>query len=60
VHNLGFVLERQGRYGEAQALYERALAIFETVLGAQHPNTQGTRENLAALRAVITADDQQQ
>ena len=38
-----------GEYAAARSLTERALAINEAVLGPQHPNTQNTRRNLAAL-----------
>ena len=37
----------QGRYNEAEKLYERALTGSEERLGATHPNTLGTVENLA-------------
>ena len=36
-------------YVEARPLYERALAIYEKVLGAEHPNTATTLSNLALL-----------
>jgi hypothetical protein len=32
-------------------MYERALAIFEKVLGPDHPDTVPARENLAILTA---------
>ena len=33
----------------ARPLFERALAIFEKALGAEHPNTATSRNNLARL-----------
>ena len=33
----------------ARAAYERALAIFEAMLGVDHPRTRIVRENLASL-----------
>ena len=36
-------------YAEARPLYERALAIREKVLGAEHPDTATSLNNLAAL-----------
>lgn len=40
----------QGRYGEAEPLLVRSLAIFETALGPNHPNTRTVRGNLTALQ----------
>jgi len=37
------------RYSEAEPLYERALAIREKVLGAEHPDTAQSLNNLAVL-----------
>ena len=39
----------QGKYDEAEPLYVRALAIWEKVLGADHPDTAESCNNLAAL-----------
>ena len=39
----------QGRYDEAEPLYERALEIKEEVLGPDHPDTAQSLNNLAAL-----------
>jgi tetratricopeptide (TPR) repeat protein len=39
----------QGRYAEAQPLYERALAIYEEALGPDHPAVGTTLNNLAEL-----------
>jgi len=39
----------QGRYAEAEPLYQRALAARERVLGAEHPSTLTSVNNLAVL-----------
>jgi hypothetical protein len=39
-----------GRTTEAIALLERTLADCERLLGTNHPNTLGVRENSAALK----------
>ena len=41
--------QTQGRYTEAQELYKRALAINEQRLGALHPSTAQSLNNLAEL-----------
>ena len=38
----------QGRYAEAELLYQRALAASERVLGRGHPNTLISVNNLAS------------
>jgi Tetratricopeptide repeat len=40
---------REGRYEEAEPLYERALEIFEKVVGPEHPHTTIGLNNLALL-----------
>ena len=37
----------QGRYPEAEPLYERSLAILEKVLGPEHPHVAAVINNLA-------------
>ena len=49
VNNLAVVLKDQGKLDEAKAMYERALAGRERTLGADHPHTVGTVNNLAGL-----------
>jgi tetratricopeptide (TPR) repeat protein len=39
LHNLGLVLESQGKYEEAEAMHRRALEAREKVLGREHPDT---------------------
>ena len=50
LNNLALLLRAQGAYDEAKPLYERALAIWEKVLRAEHPTTKVIRENLATLK----------
>jgi Tetratricopeptide repeat len=49
LHNLAGLLEDQGDLAGVLPLYERALAIYEKVLGPKHPNTNEVRA--AVLRA---------
>ncbi len=39
----------QGKYAEAEPLYQRALAIREKALGPEHPNVATSLNNLAVL-----------
>jgi len=43
------LLQATNRLDDAEPLMRRALAIFETSLGPDHPNTQTVRSNLAIL-----------
>ncbi len=49
LNNLGFLYQAQGRYAEAEPLYQRALAIKEKALGPEHPSVATSLENYAAL-----------
>ena len=49
LNEAGCYLENRARYGEAEPLLMRALAIYEQQLGADHPNTVQTLNNLAML-----------
>ena len=42
-------LEKQGRYSEAVPLAQRALALYEKVLGPDHPDVATALNNLAEL-----------
>ncbi len=44
-----FELYQQGRYAEAEPLYQRALQIYEQSLGDTHPDVATTLNNLALL-----------
>ncbi|VFM96607.1 MAG: Tetratricopeptide repeat-containing protein, partial [Candidatus Kentron sp. G] len=46
---LALLYQEQGRYGEAEPLYQQALAASESVLGKEHPQTLGSLNNLAGL-----------
>ena len=48
-NNLAAVYRAQGRYSEAEPLYQRALAICERVLGPDHPYTATVMENYVDL-----------
>ena len=47
LNNLALVLRDQGDVDGARALHERALAIYESRLGADHPSTAKSRRELA-------------
>ena len=49
LNNLAALYDAQGKYGEAEPLYQRALAIWEKALGPEHPNVATCLENYAAL-----------
>src|SRR5208282_1444813 len=48
-NQLGVLLWAKARYGEAEPLMRRALAIFEASLGSDHPNVAIDLNNLAQL-----------
>jgi tetratricopeptide (TPR) repeat protein len=45
----GYYLHEQGRYAEAEPLYQRSLQIREQQLGADHPHVATSLNNLALL-----------
>ncbi len=49
LNGAGYYLYEHAQYSEAEPLLERALAIREKVLGAEHPDTALSFNNLAAL-----------
>jgi CHAT domain-containing protein len=49
LNNLAGLYESQGRYAEAEPLYQRTVAIFEKALGPEHPNVGAALNNLAGL-----------
>ena len=48
--NLAHCYADQGKYKEAEPLYQRALAICERVMGADHPETKRVRNNYSNLQ----------
>ncbi len=56
---LAFLYERQGRYSEAEPLYQQALEMFEKWLGVDHPNTVTIRENLEDLLNALREREKQ-
>ncbi|CAB1110285.1 unnamed protein product [Ectocarpus sp. CCAP 1310/34] len=50
VNNKAHLLEVQGKYAEAEPLYERSQAIRENVLGPEHSDVGRSLNNLAALK----------
>ena len=51
ISNLVTVLERQGKYEEAEAMYRRALEGYEEVLGLEHVGTLTSVNNLGTVLA---------
>ena len=49
LNNLAALYYTQGKYEEAEPLYQRALAIDEKALGPEYPDTASIRENYADL-----------
>jgi len=49
LNELAYFFKTVGYYPASEPLYQRALAISEQVLGAQHPDTATSLNNLAAL-----------
>jgi tetratricopeptide (TPR) repeat protein len=45
----GYYLNQRAEYAQAEPLYQRALAIDERALGAEHPDTAASLNNLAVL-----------
>lgn len=53
LHKMGFYLTKRERYTDAEPYYRQALALQEQTLGATHPDTATTLNNLAALYRMI-------
>ena len=49
LNGLGRAFHAQGRYLEAEPLYERSLTIMEEALGPEHPSLAQVLENHAVL-----------
>ncbi len=58
LNNLAELYRAQGRYTDAEPLYNRSLAIWEMALGPEHPDVATSLENYAALlRQTKRADE---
>ncbi|CAB1107478.1 unnamed protein product [Ectocarpus sp. CCAP 1310/34] len=54
---VGLLFDIQGKYMEAEPLYERSQAIQEKVLGLEHPDVASSLNNrVELLRAQVTAN----
>ena len=49
LNQAGYFLKKQGRYGEAEPLYLKAIDIYQSRLGNDHPHTATGLNNLAGL-----------
>jgi tetratricopeptide (TPR) repeat protein len=58
MHQVGTYLDDHAHYIEAEALFQRALAIRERVLGSEHPDTASSLNNLAILYSKRGEDTQ--
>ncbi len=54
LNNLAVLSKSLGRYVEAEAMYRRALAIFEQSFGPAHPKVITCRKNYASLMRKMT------
>ena len=48
LHQIGFYLDVQGRYREAEAYYQQSLAMFKKLFGSEHLHVATSLNNLAA------------
>ena len=49
INNLALVLDRQGKYEEAEEMHRQTLALRETVLDKEHPSTLTSMNDLASV-----------
>jgi len=49
LNNLAELYRDQGKYAEAEPLYQQALAIYEQLLGPNHPSTKIVRQSYTSL-----------
>ena len=57
LNNMALLYEAQGRYGEAEPLYKRSLAIREKALGPEHPDVATSLDSLAVLSLDLGDDE---
>ncbi len=53
LNNLAALYQDQGRYAEAEPLYQRSLAIMEKALGPEHPDVAALLNNLAPMLSAL-------
>ena len=51
--NMAGVYFKQGDYPKSLEWYQKALAIFEKVLGKEHPHTAITYNNIMTIEAML-------
>jgi len=56
LNGLAEVYREQNKYGQAEPLYQRALHIWEQVLGPEHPYTRGTAKDYVLLLRAMKRD----
>ena len=56
LNNLAELYRAQGKYAQAEPLYQRALAIWQKALGPEHPQVAMVLENYAALLHWLNRD----
>jgi Flp pilus assembly protein TadD len=49
MNNLTLVLDKQGKYDEAEKLHRQTLPLRENLLGKEHPDTLHSMNNLAGV-----------
>lgn len=49
LNNLATLNRKQGKYNKAESLYKRSLAIWERILGPEHPHVAASLETYASL-----------
>ena len=49
LNNLASLYDAQGKYAQAEPLYQRSLAIYEKALGPDHPDVATVLENYSLL-----------
>ncbi len=58
LNNLAVLYQDQGKYTEAEPLYQRTLAIWEKALGPEHPLVATSLENSANLLRTTGREDE--
>src|SRR5262249_36398539 len=58
LNNLAGLYRAQGRYGDAEPLLKRTIAIYEKALGSEHPNVGASLNNLGEVYRAEGRHDQ--